>query len=128
MKKVWSIAFITVLAVVLSDAAPFASEQASRMIIGVLSYTPAPDMAVCFCGSFLLTADDARSERYLFSDAIDLREYDGLKILVTGKAFTTFCSGTLERPCSCIDVEKVIVFSRVGVEGVDWGAVKMIYR
>ena len=85
-------------------------------------------MALCFCGSFLLDVEGVSQDCYLLAEGIDLRELDGERILVFGKAFSGFCAGTIVRPCSFVDVEKVVVLSRTGVKGVDWGTLKMIYR
>jgi len=128
MKKTWAFVVIVMLAVVSFRGALFGAEQASETMVGLLTYTPAPDLSICFCGSFALAVEGSIHVRYLLTDAIDLREYDGDRVLVTGKAFSGFCAGTLEHPCSFVDVEKVIVLSRMGVSTVDWGALKMIYR
>jgi hypothetical protein len=124
----WAFAFLAVLAVVSCGTAPAHAERESESVVGVLTYIPAPDLALCFCGSFLLDVEGVSQDCYLLTDVIDLREFDGERILVFGKAFSGFCAGTIERPCSFVDVEKVVVPSRTGVTGVDWGTLKMIYR
>jgi len=46
--------FLAVLAVVSCGTAPAHAERESESVVGVLTYIPAPDLALCFCGSFLL--------------------------------------------------------------------------
>jgi hypothetical protein len=128
MRNARATVLLTILAIVVAQGALPDAGHAADTVIGVLSYQPAPNLAICFCGSFRLTVEGALKECYLLSDLIDLREFDGQRILVIGKSFSGFCSGTLERPCNFMDVEKVAVLSRTGVAGVDWGALKTIYR
>jgi len=128
MRMTRAFAFLAVLAAVSCATAPAHAERESESIVGVLKYIPAPDLALCFCGSFLLDVEGVPQDCYLLTEGIDLRELDGERILVFGKAFSGFCAGTIVRPCSFVDVEKVVVLSRTGVTGVDWGTFKMIYR
>jgi hypothetical protein len=128
MKKTRVLAFLAILAIVSFQTVLFAVERESESLVGVLSYIPAPDMSICFCGSFPLAVEGTGQVCYLLTEGIDLREFDGDRVLVLGKIFSGFCAGTIERPCSFVDVEKVVVLSRTGVTGIDWGALKMIYR
>ena len=128
MRMTRAFVFLAVLAVVSCGTAPAHAERESESVVGVLKYIPAPDLALCFCGSFLLDVEGVPQDCYLLTDVIDLRELDGDRILVFGKAFAGFCAGTIVRPCSFVDVEKVVVLSRTSVTGVDWGTLKMIYR
>lgn len=96
--------------------------------IGVLEYAPKPEISICFCGSFRIVTGAERKDCYLTSDAIDLSQFIGARIMVSGKGYSAICEGTLSRSCSYMSVEKVVPLTSAGVVSVDWGLVKMIYR
>ncbi len=104
------------------------TDGSSEAIAGVLTYIPEPDVSICFCGSFRFVTEAGFKECYLVSSTIDLAVFDGQRILVFGRSFSGLCAGTLARPCSFIEVEKVVALSRAGVARIDWGIMKTIYR
>jgi hypothetical protein len=104
------------------------TDGSSEAIAGVLTCIPEPDVSICFCGSFRFVSEAGFKECYLVSNTIDLGAFDGQRILVFGRSFSGLCTGTLARPCSFIEVEKVVALSRTGVARIDWGMMKIIYR
>jgi hypothetical protein len=98
------------------------------VVHGILEFTPAPEVTICFCGSYFLASEKTRPGYYLVSDTIDLTPYIGESIQVTGRKFTSACTGTLLLPCDYLRVEKVIDPITTGAEPTTWGAVKSLYR
>jgi len=128
MKRLVSLSLLTCLLSLTIPGALYGADDGPVTILGVLSYVPRPDVSICFCGSFLLTSEAPLTECYLVSDAIDLAAYTGQRVLVQGRSYSGLCSGTLARPCSYVDVRKVVSLTSTGVEHVDWGTVKTTYR
>jgi len=104
------------------------ADDGDTTLVGLLGYVPAPDVSICFCGSFPLSLESSLGECYLVSDSIDLHAFAGQRVLVYGKSFSGLCSGTVARPCSYFDVRKIVPFTRTGVAAIDWGMLKAIYR
>lgn len=109
-------------------AAGPASGGGQEVLVGELSYTPPPEVSICFCGSYLLAGEPEPKAVYLVSESIDLSPYVGLRITVHGRSFTGLCSGTLARSCDFFAVEKVAAAVRADAEGATWGAIKSLYR
>lgn len=72
MRMTRAFAFLAVLAAVSCGTAPAHAERESESVVGVLTFIPAPDLALCFCGSFLLDVEGVPQDCYLLTDAIDL--------------------------------------------------------
>jgi hypothetical protein len=128
MKRLFLLVFLAGLLNMLIPNGLSGADGGAETIVGVLSYVPAPDVSICFCGCFHLSADASFEECYLVSGSIDLSEFVGQRVLVSGRPFSALCSGTLARACSYFEARKIVVLARAGVTDADWGAVKMIYR
>jgi hypothetical protein len=128
MKRFLLLAFLASVMIVPRATDLCGADDGDDTLVGLLNYVPAPDVSICFCGSFPLSLESSLGECYLVSDSIDLWAFAGQRVLVYGKSFSGLCSGTVARPCGYFDVRKLVPLTRTGVAGVDWGFVKSIYR
>ena len=100
----------------------------SEIVLGILEYIPPPDITICFCGEYLLRGEDGFKSLYIVSDSNDLSPYVGKKILVMGKAFTGWCTGTLLRPCNYFSADKIVEVRSTGTTVLTWGMIKSMYN
>lgn len=100
----------------------------SELVLGVLEYIPPPDVTICFCGEYLLRGDNGFKSLYIVSDSNDLSLYVGKKILVMGKAFTGWCTGTLLGPCDYFSADKIVEVRSTGTTELTWGNIKSMYK
>lgn len=128
MKWLVSLSLFTCLVSLTIPGALCGADDGPVTILGALSYLPRPDVSICFCGSFLLATEAPPKECYLVSDSIDLAAYTGQRVLVQGRSYSGLCSGTLARPCSYVNVRTIVSLTSAGVEHLDWGTVKTMYR
>lgn len=113
-------------AAALSAALPRAG-AASETLAGELRYTPAPEVSICFCGSYLLASESGTKDVYLVSEAIDLMPFAGRRVTVRGRSYTGLCDGTLALYCDFFAVEKIAVAASADADGSTWGAIKSLY-
>ena len=99
-----------------------------RLSIGCLQFIEKPDISLCFCGEYYLSADEPWKNFYLQADSIDFTPYIDKEILVVGRPFVRICEGTLARPCDYMDVHELSVVTEAGSIEVSWGLLKMIHR
>jgi hypothetical protein len=111
-----------------AQAAPQGDDNRLEQALGILEYTSRPEISICFCGSFYLIGEKGVISNYLISDEIDLTQYIGKKVFVTGKPFTGVCEGTLALPCDYLLVEEIVLKSSTATADSDWGSIKLYYK
>jgi hypothetical protein len=104
-----------------------ADNLTDRTVVGVLQYTPPPEVTICFCGPFFVPTEKGEVI-YLTSDTIDLFEHVHEKISVTGTPFVTGCTGTLYQPCNFVRVTSLNLVSPTPTETTTWGAIKSLFE
>jgi hypothetical protein len=95
---------------------------------GDLKFEPSPDLTICFCGSYFLSAEKGFESFYLFSDTINISRYVGLKVNVSGRPFDTVCDGTLLRICHFLRVTDIVDLTPTGTDLSTWGKIKSLFR
>jgi hypothetical protein len=95
---------------------------------GVLAFIPPPDLTICYCGSYFLTAEKGYIDYYLYAPEIDLSKHIGKRIVVTGTPYTTVCTGTLYRVCKFLRVTGIDEFAPTPTEETTWGRVKGLFE
>jgi hypothetical protein len=99
---------------------------AERTVEGILQYVPAPDVTICFCGSFFVTTEKDEVI-YLAAEGIDLLELVHKKVSVTGTPYVTGCIGTLYQPCTFVLVGSIKLVTPLPTERSTWGAIKSLF-
>jgi hypothetical protein len=95
---------------------------------GLLTFTPKPEISICFCGSYYLEGEDGFKNYYLVNEEIDLELFVGKKVRVVGHPFSGICQGTLARPCDYLSVRDICGVSALGDSSSTWSHIKMFYR
>ena len=96
---------------------------------GVLQYFPDPDFTICYCGSYYLSVTEKQfNAYYLLSDNIDLSEFIGQRITVTGTILSAPCEGTLYRLCDFLVVNEIKEIIHTGTQLDSWGRVKALFE
>jgi len=97
--------------------------------VGVLLYFPAPDLTICFCGSYYLSnLDREQTSYYLLASGIDLTRFIGKEIAVTGKPIVIPCTGTLLQNCDFLILEAIEENISTDEGERTWGKIKALFK
>jgi hypothetical protein len=116
-----------VLFAIHTDRARAGDPLADVSSVGVVRFIDPPDLTICFCGPFSLIGEKEDVVVHRVSNEIDLSQYIGEKVSVTGKPFRTPCQGTLLRVCDFINVTKLET-APLPTESDTWGRIKSLYN
>ena len=122
------IALAVLVIALLGPTACVAGESAEVYSEGNLKFTPAPEITICFCGSFFLSPAEGFKPFYLVSDEMDLVAWAGQDVRVAGRQFSAPCMGTLFQMCQFMWVREIGERGPTDTEPATWGAIKKLFE